>query len=184
MDSLLIILSVLASMRFIAPFVDMNTECLTAIIGGGVYLLLYLFLGNLFRVFTRMNRYTGIREMFAIFLSTSSVFFIELSVAIFTEKIIYRYILFLAYILMTFLSGYTKDEIAIVETGIRPGEKLYEELLLDKEKNEEQVYEKIFIGNIRGFDLDQVEQFLASLDLSNAANTAKQIIAFANESNK
>ena len=82
------------------------------------------------------------------------------------------------------LSGYTEDEIAIVETGIRPGEKLYEELLLDKEKNEEQVYEKIFIGNIRGFDLDQVEQFLASLDLSNAANTAKQIIAFANESNK
>ena len=32
------------------------------------------------------------------------------------------------------LSGYREDEIEILETGIRPGEKLYEELLLDKEK--------------------------------------------------
>ena len=30
------------------------------------------------------------------------------------------------------LSGYSEDEIEIIETGIRPGEKLYEELLLDK----------------------------------------------------
>lgn len=41
------------------------------------------------------------------------------------------------------LSGYSEDEIEIIETGIRPGEKLYEELLLDKERNDEAVYEKI-----------------------------------------
>ncbi|EOS7905828.1 polysaccharide biosynthesis protein, partial [Enterococcus hirae] len=35
------------------------------------------------------------------------------------------------------LSGYSEDEIEIIETGIRPGEKLYEELLLDKERNDE-----------------------------------------------
>lgn len=38
------------------------------------------------------------------------------------------------------LSGYSEDEIEIIETGIRPGEKLYEELLLDKERNDEAVY--------------------------------------------
>ncbi|HGF7075436.1 TPA: polysaccharide biosynthesis protein, partial [Enterococcus faecium] len=43
------------------------------------------------------------------------------------------------------LSGYSEDEIEIIETGIRPGEKLYEELLLDKERNDEAVYEKIFV---------------------------------------
>src|SRR5699024_8370011 len=32
---------------------------------------------------------------------------------------------------MVWLSGHTEDEINIVETGIRPGEKLYEELLAD-----------------------------------------------------
>lgn len=42
------------------------------------------------------------------------------------------------------LSGYSEDEIEIIETGIRPGEKLYEELLLDKERNDEAVFEKIF----------------------------------------
>lgn len=42
------------------------------------------------------------------------------------------------------LSGYSEDEIEIIETGIRPGEKLYEELLLDKERNDEAVFEKNF----------------------------------------
>lgn len=48
------------------------------------------------------------------------------------------------------LSGYSEDEIEIVETGIRPGEKLYEELLLDKERNDEVVYEKSLSGTSKG----------------------------------
>ena len=49
---------------------------------------------------------------------------------------------------MIHLSGYTEEDIEIVETGIRPGEKLYEELLLEKEKKETQIFEKIFVGDI------------------------------------
>lgn len=36
-------------------------------------------------------------------------------------------------------------DIKIIETGLRPGEKLYEELLIDKEKHEKTANEKIFI---------------------------------------
>lgn len=52
---------------------------------------------------------------------------------------------------MIWLSGYSEDEIEIIEIGICLGEKLYEELLLDKERNDEVVYEKIFVGNIKGY---------------------------------
>src|SRR5699024_5440625 len=44
------------------------------------------------------------------------------------------------------LSGYQEDEIKIEFTGIRPGEKLYEELLNEDEILPNQVYEKIYIG--------------------------------------
>ncbi|MDT2764695.1 nucleoside-diphosphate sugar epimerase/dehydratase [Enterococcus asini] len=80
------------------------------------------------------------------------------------------------------LSGYTEDEIEIMESGIRPGEKLYEELLLDKERNDEEVYEKIFVGNIHGFSIDEVMNFVEDLS-EDDDELAKQVLAFANESN-
>lgn len=45
------------------------------------------------------------------------------------------------------LSGYDVDEIGIQFTGIRPGEKMYEELLSESEVHSERIYEKIYIGN-------------------------------------
>lgn len=80
------------------------------------------------------------------------------------------------------LSGYTEDEIEIVESGIRPGEKLYEELLLDKERNDEEIYEKIFVGNIHGFSIDEVMNFVEDLS-DDDDELAKQVLSFANESN-
>ncbi|MFS0637353.1 nucleoside-diphosphate sugar epimerase/dehydratase [Mesobacillus foraminis] len=44
------------------------------------------------------------------------------------------------------LSGYTIEEIGINYSGIRPGEKMFEELLNEKEVHPEPVYPKIFIG--------------------------------------
>ena len=44
------------------------------------------------------------------------------------------------------LSGYSEDEIPIEFTGIRPGEKMYEELLSDGEVFPDEVYEKIYVG--------------------------------------
>ncbi|UQQ78610.1 polysaccharide biosynthesis protein [Enterococcus faecium] len=81
------------------------------------------------------------------------------------------------------LSGYSEDEIEIIETGIRPGEKLYEELLLDKERNDEAVYEKIFVGNIKGYSMQTVMEFVNSLPQDDE-QLAKDIITFANASNK
>ncbi|EMF0037187.1 polysaccharide biosynthesis protein [Enterococcus hirae] len=81
------------------------------------------------------------------------------------------------------LSGYSEDEIEIIETGIRPGEKLYEELLLDKERNDEAVYEKIFVGNIKGYSIQKVMDFVNSLPQDDE-QLAKDIVTFANASNK
>ncbi|EGP5040542.1 polysaccharide biosynthesis protein [Enterococcus faecium] len=81
------------------------------------------------------------------------------------------------------LSGYSEDEIEIIETGIRPGEKLYEELLLDKERNNEAVYEKIFVGNIKGYSMQTVMEFVKSLPQDDE-QLAKEIVTFANASNK
>ena len=44
------------------------------------------------------------------------------------------------------LSGYSEEDIKIEVTGIRPGEKLFEELLNKNEIHPEQIYEKIYIG--------------------------------------
>ncbi|MDQ8566154.1 nucleoside-diphosphate sugar epimerase/dehydratase [Enterococcus faecium] len=81
------------------------------------------------------------------------------------------------------LSGYREDEIEIIESGIRPGEKLYEELLLDKERNDEAVYEKIFVGNIKGYSIQTVMDFVDSLP-QEEEELAKSVVTFANKSSK
>ena len=81
------------------------------------------------------------------------------------------------------LSGYTEDEIEIVESGIRPGEKLYEELLVDKERAKEQVHEKIFVGNVKGFTFDEVMEKLEELPDDNK-QLAKELVLFANLSSE
>lgn len=82
------------------------------------------------------------------------------------------------------MSGSSEDEIQIIESGIRPGEKLYEELLLDKERNDQQVFDKIFVGNIKGFSLEQVDEFVKTLDFSQPKVVGKKVVKFANASNK
>lgn len=82
------------------------------------------------------------------------------------------------------MSGSSEDEIQIIESGIRPGEKLYEELLLDKERNNQQVFDKIFVGNIKGFSLEQVDEFVKTLDFSQPNLVGKKVVEFANASNK
>lgn len=82
---------------------------------------------------------------------------------------------------MIHLSGQTEAEISIEESGIRPGEKLYEELLTKEEKTEEKVYEKIFVGNVKKLSLDTVLQFINHLERLPIDKVKQEIIKFANE---
>lgn len=82
------------------------------------------------------------------------------------------------------LSGYQEGEIPIIETGIRPGEKLYETLLVDKEKKQEQVHEKIFVGSVHGFSLQEIDAFVKQLPYHNDKLLTQELIDFARESSK
>ncbi|MCA9765824.1 MAG: polysaccharide biosynthesis protein [Carnobacterium sp.] len=82
------------------------------------------------------------------------------------------------------LSGFTEKEIQITETGIRPGEKLYEELMVDSEKTTEQVFEKIFVGKVTDMTIDTVMEFVEHLDSCTIEELRTEIIAFANEKNE
>lgn len=59
------------------------------------------------------------------------------------------------------LSGYSEDEIKIEFSGIRPGEKMYEELLDDKEVLPGEVFEKIYVGRTGHIDIESVLQLIA-----------------------
>ena len=61
------------------------------------------------------------------------------------------------------LSGKTEDEIPIKFSGIRPGEKMYEELLNENEIHPEQVYEKIYRGKVRDFSKEEVDAIVSDL---------------------
>lgn len=61
------------------------------------------------------------------------------------------------------LSGKSEDDIQIKFTGIRPDEKMYEELLNENEIHPEQVYEKIYRGKVRNFSKDEVEAIINDL---------------------
>ena len=67
------------------------------------------------------------------------------------------------------LSGYKVDEdIKIVFTGLRPGEKLYEELLMNEEGMTDTANKLIHIG--RPIDIDEMTFFRQLRDLKSAAN--------------
>ncbi|AMV12454.1 hypothetical protein GT3570_16230 [Geobacillus thermoleovorans] len=58
------------------------------------------------------------------------------------------------------LSGYTVEEIGIEFTGIRPGEKMFEELLNENEVHPEQVFPKIHIGKATAVDEAILRDFM------------------------
>ena len=63
------------------------------------------------------------------------------------------------------LSGFEPDvDIAIKITGLRPGEKLYEELLLDEEGVSKTVHEKIFVGKPIFTDYEKILKHINTLD--------------------
>lgn len=61
------------------------------------------------------------------------------------------------------LSGFTESEIPIEFTGIRPGEKMYEELLGENEIHPEQIYTKIYVGKSNTKELSKIEEVIPKL---------------------
>ncbi|MDT4037725.1 nucleoside-diphosphate sugar epimerase/dehydratase [Staphylococcus hominis] len=76
------------------------------------------------------------------------------------------------------LSGKTEDEIRIEFSGIRPGEKMYEELLNENEIHPEQVYEKIYRGKVRNVSKEEIESIINDLEKD---FEKEKIIKIANE---
>ncbi len=62
------------------------------------------------------------------------------------------------------LSGFREDEIRVEFTGLRPGEKLYEELLADDETTERTPHPKLRIAKARGVDQGWLEALLPWLE--------------------
>lgn len=60
------------------------------------------------------------------------------------------------------LSGHSVEDIGIKFTGIRPGEKMFEELLSKNEVHEEQVYPKIYVGKTLELYVEEIENVIGS----------------------
>jgi len=78
---------------------------------------------------------------------------------------------------MISLSGLRPGEdIKIVETGLRPGEKLYEELLNEKENTLATHHKKIMIARVRIYDYNDVVEHLARLQKAVDGVTSHNIL--------
>ena len=69
------------------------------------------------------------------------------------------------------------EDIEIIETGLRPGEKLYEELLNEKERTIATHHKKIMIARVRAYDYNDVQEHLERLRANLFAGGAHDIVA-------
>ncbi|MCG7343984.1 polysaccharide biosynthesis protein [Sporosarcina sp. ACRSL] len=78
------------------------------------------------------------------------------------------------------LSGYGEDEIEIKYSGIRPGEKLYEELLNESERQSEYVFPKIYVGKATPISELEMELVLDKLLDMDAYEVKETLVGLAN----
>jgi FlaA1/EpsC-like NDP-sugar epimerase len=82
------------------------------------------------------------------------------------------------------LSGYTIEEIGIQFSGIKPGEKMFEELLGENEVHEEAVFPKIFIGKAVKNDYEQVSSLIDNYDSFEEPYLKEYVLSLANNKEK
>jgi len=77
------------------------------------------------------------------------------------------------------LAGLVPDKDIMIEyIGLRPGEKLYEELLNDKEVTKPTVHEKITVAKVRQYELDKVDLAVKSIvDAAMEVNVPSTVMA-------
>ncbi|WP_152657628.1 nucleoside-diphosphate sugar epimerase/dehydratase [Oceanobacillus sp. CFH 90083] len=74
------------------------------------------------------------------------------------------------------LSGYTEAEIPIKYSGLRPGEKMFEELLNEDEVFPDQVYEKIYVGRTVEVDRQLIIDLLEKYDNFNNVELKEEMM--------
>ncbi|HDR8146186.1 MULTISPECIES: polysaccharide biosynthesis protein [Bacillus cereus group] len=78
------------------------------------------------------------------------------------------------------LSGYSIEEIGIEFTGLRPGEKMYEELLNEGEIHPEQIFPKIHIGKAVLMDQVILRQFMNDFEGISKEEIRERLLDIAN----
>lgn len=80
------------------------------------------------------------------------------------------------------LSGYSIDEIDLEFTGIRPGEKLFEELLKENEIHEQQVYPKIYVGKTTAdLHIEDIKAIISTYSHLDRETLRQELLNLANQ---
>jgi len=78
------------------------------------------------------------------------------------------------------LSGHSLDEIQIKFTGMRPGEKLFEELLKKEEVHEQQIHPKIYIGKRSDLYIKEIEEIIQTYHNIEKSELREELLKLAN----
>lgn len=102
-DSLLLVIANAAAVMFMIPFVAISMDF--RLFSTSLWVIFYLLYGYLFKIFSRINRYTNAREMIAIFGSLSASAFSSIMILYFIDEhyslrfVIFTYLLSLILII-------------------------------------------------------------------------------------